>query len=186
MLKKIEFNGEKYYFNDKTGAFLDSHFMELCLSEKNEVASYYFNQIDISNYNTDELLAYVKEVKKAESHHLVIKACELIFKKYPDDRNLIYNILPSYNSSCRAQGKVDEGIANTLYYARKHDISSSALYTTLAASYCDLGDYDKAYKYANRAYFEQGGSVGYGNELSLVFRRIQKETGDNPFCDKKI
>ena len=51
-------------------------------------------------------------------------------------------------------------------------------YTSVAAAYCDLGDYAAAKRFADRAYGIQGGSKGYTTELSLVYRRIKTETGD--------
>ena len=53
---------------------------------------------------------------------------------------------------------------------------SVPLLTSLAAAYCDVGDYVLAKKCADRAYAIQGGSLNYQSELSLVYGRIKKET----------
>ena len=55
---------------------------------------------------------------------------------------------------------------------------SVPLLTSLAAAYCDVGNYELAKKCADRAYAIQGGSQNYQSELSLVYARIRKETKD--------
>ena len=55
---------------------------------------------------------------------------------------------------------------------------SVPLLTSLAAAYCDVGNYELAKKCANKAYAIQGGGKNYQTELSLVFQRIKKETKD--------
>lgn len=47
----------------------------------------------------------------------------------------------------------------------------------MAATCCDLNKYEEALKYANAAYAQQSGGVGYTNELALVYNRIRKESG---------
>ena len=53
--------------------------------------------------------------------------------------------------------------------------SSVPLLTSLAAAYCDVGDYKRAKYCADRGYFTQGGGQGHKNELALVYYRIRKE-----------
>ncbi|MBQ8426407.1 MAG: hypothetical protein IJX16_01450, partial [Clostridia bacterium] len=60
----------------------------------------------------------------------------------------------------------------------KHIFSSCLsvpLLTSLAAAYCDIGNYALAKKCADKAYAIQGGGLNYKTELSLVYRRIKKE-----------
>ena len=56
------------------------------------------------------------------------------------------------------------------------DVFSVPLYTSVAAAYCDVGDFETAKKVCDYAYFRQGGGTGEKNELSLVYRRILKQT----------
>lgn len=55
---------------------------------------------------------------------------------------------------------------------------SVPLLTSLAAAYCDIGHYSLAMTCAKRAYAIQGGGKNYSTELSLVFMRIARETGE--------
>lgn len=54
-------------------------------------------------------------------------------------------------------------------------VFSVPLYTSIAAAYCDLEEYEKARQFCDIAYAEQGGGIGIKTELSLVYQRIEKE-----------
>lgn len=58
---------------------------------------------------------------------------------------------------------------------------SSALYTSIAAAYCDIDDYNNAIKYARRACAINTQEKPY--ELISVIKRIQSVLGQDCFND---
>ena len=52
--------------------------------------------------------------------------------------------------------------------------ASHVFLVSVAAAYCDIGDYDSAKKCCNKAYAKLNGQ--HNDELSLVYKRIQKAT----------
>ena len=53
-------------------------------------------------------------------------------------------------------------------------IASHVFLTSVAAAYCDIGDYYSAKKCYNKAYAKLNGQRN--DELSLIYKRIQKAT----------
>lgn len=177
MLNKFEVNGCEYYFNTDTSTFIDENFMLLPEYLIEEVAYVYFAKVDYKNLDAEQTYRFINSAKKSKANRIVLSVCEDVCEKFSNNNFFIQRILPLYNSASRALGYVKEGIEFVEKYLRR-STESVLLYTSLAASYCDLGDYDRAYRFAKLAYVIQGGGVGYKNELSLVFKRIQKHRPD--------
>ena len=177
MFKKIEIDGAIYYYDGKN--FLDECFIILEGAVLQKVAGAYYSGIDYKKFDRDKILLYIKRLKANELTFKAKEVMEYAMLKY-DDEEFLYRILPIYTSCCR-----EMGLSRVAIERVENDYShvgySAALCTSLAAACCDIKEYDKAVRYAKKAYAKQGGGQGYKTELSLVFLRIKKETGESFF-----
>lgn len=174
----VEIDGKNYYYDGKY--FFDEFFIVLQGAELKEVAGKYFSSIDWQTLNVDELLDFIKKMKNNGLCYQAKKTIYSAMFKFKDDANFLYAVLPLYTSCCREMNLPQEAVDVAEGFLPICG-GSVALYTSLAAAYCDLKNYEKAKKYARIAYAKQGGSKGYKNELSLLFLRLQKETGEKFF-----
>ena len=173
-MKKIEYNGEIYYFyNNK---FVDSTFIEVDSQIKKELAKIMFSEQDYKSYNEKELLNFIKETKQAEAFLICKEAC--LYGLENNDFSFTFKkvILPILTSTLRNLKQASIAIEKCSKYTLDEKYVSVPLCTSLASAYCDVGDYESAFKYANIAYAIQGGGLGYKSELSLVYMRIKKES----------
>lgn len=124
--------------------------------------------------NSDELYGFIKQVKNAKAYGLCIRVCEYALDKFACDENFINDILPMYTSSLREMGQSQKAIEKYTYYDKFLYKKNPALLTSIAAAYLDIDDDEKALQLCDKAYAIQGGGVGFKNELSLVYKRINK------------
>ena len=92
-----------------------------------------------------------------------------------DSETMAY-LLPRISSCYRSNGQPKKAI-NTFIRAVEmfgESIASHVFLTSVAAAYCDIGDYESAKKCCNKAYAKLNGQRN--DELSLVYKRIQKAT----------
>ena len=174
-MEKILFDNCVYYY-DK-GKLYDECFIEVPRIEAVEVLKHYFADLDYHAYEEDALLRLIIELKSAELGAPCVDAILFGMKKYGDSPSFIKTVLPILTSSYRLMGTPQKAID----FWQGHlsifkGYSSTALLTSLAAAYCDVGDYAQAKKYADCAYALQGGGQGYNNELSWVYGRIKNES----------
>lgn len=176
-MEKIEFENEVYYYED--GNLFNQYFMVVPKVESFKVLSDYFSKKDYTNFNQQELISYIKEVKRAEFYTRCIDAINFGVKKFPDSTDYLKLIFPMYTSccrlSCQSQKAIDFWMENKKQYQQ---CLSIPLLTSLAAAYCDVLDFSTTKYCADKAYSMQGGGKGYESELSLVYKRIQKEAPD--------
>ena len=87
----------------------------------------------------------------------------------------VRRILPRLTSLLRKRGQPEKAIEICETYTQLYNkpVYSSPLFTSIAAAYCDIGDYTTAKKFADRAFAFDGKGSG---ELSSVYQRIKKET----------
>jgi hypothetical protein len=97
---------------------------------------------------------------------------ELLSKS--NESNVVRSILPRYTSILRKTEKPEEAIKvyEDFYGSFGGSISSSALHTSLAGAYCDIGDYFEARKQANKANAMSSGNESI--ELQSVYARIKR------------
>ena len=176
-MQKIEFEGETYYYIN--GRFTDSSFIEVDIGLRSKLAEKVFTNVDYKCKSQAELVDYLKELKEAEVYSLAKEVCLFCLEKYSEDDYLIRTVLPILTSCYRKIGQPSKAIELLKIYPSIYNQHGSvALLTSLAAAFCDVGDYINARKYANIAYARQGGGTGEKNELSLVYMRIKKEFGE--------
>lgn len=171
-MEKIEYDGELYYYTGKT--FVDSHFMTVEKVKLDELSKIYFGSKDFQNFSKEEIKDYIKSTKNNQQYYLSLKAALYAMDCYQDDASFVFVVLPIVTSIYRSLNQPQNAIDVAKKYLNICDCGSSILYTSLAAAYCDLENYELALKNAKLAYAKQGGNMGYNNELSAVFGRIKK------------
>ena len=174
-MKKFCFDNKEFYLDN--GRLFDDSFIEVPKVTSNSILQYYFGQIDYHSYGEDELLNFIKELKSAEFFNPCLNVIFYGLTKFSASHYYKKTVLPIITSCYRLIGTPQKAIN---FWLEKKDIFqdcvSAPLLTSLAAAYCDIGKYDFAKKYADRAYALQGGSQEYETELSIVYRRIKKES----------
>ena len=176
-MEKVEFEGNVYYFNK--GFVYDESFIEVPTIIGDKVAEVYFSKYDYKQMDEVELVAYIKHLKRAEKLGKCITAIEYGIDKFYLSISFYTTVFPIMTSCYRHLGQPQKAID---FWMSKKDVFASCLstplLTSLAAAYCDIGNYDLAKYCADKAYALQGGGQGYKSELSLVYLRIKKETKD--------
>lgn len=177
-IEKIEYNGNTYYFID--GNIVDEYFIMLPENILAEVAYAYFSKIDYRFLPIDEAKEFMMSAKNNCAPRIAYKAGLYYLEERDLTTREIQFILPVFISACRKMGSSNKAIEYAEKYISKSSAyCSSALLTSLAAAYCDKGEYAKARRICNRAYAMQGGSQGYTTELSLVYKRIKNALGES-------
>lgn len=177
-MKFYEIDGEKYYLIKRK--IYDSSFIELDAVQMAKIAPRIFREVfPTEQLGWPETLEYIKAAKACEQYGLGIEACLLGLQKFGQFSDFVNEMLPILTSMYRLTGQprraIDEAERYVAYYGVQY---TAPLLTSVAAAYCDLGDYENAKKFAGRAYAKQGGNIGEENELSLVYKRIQRLTED--------
>lgn len=177
-IEKIEHDGNTYYFID--GIIVDEYYIALSENIQAEVACAYFSKIDYKFLSIDEAKDFMISAKNNGAYDIAYRAGLYYLEKRDLTTQEVRLILPVFISICRKMGSSNKAIEYAeKYLTESGAYSSVALLTSLAAAYCDKGDYIKARAVCDRAYAMQGGGVGYNNELSLVYGRIKKALGEN-------
>lgn len=176
-MEKITYEGEDYYFNK--GILYDSTFIEVPKNVSQKVLKEHYEKINYEEFDEASLLEHLNYLKISECYDSCLQAINFGLKKFNSSIDYYKTVLPMITSCYRALGQPQKAI--DFWMTNKKLFSSCLsvpLLTSLAAAYCDVKNYELAKKCANRAYAMQGGGLNYKNELSLVYRRIKKETGE--------
>ena len=176
-MEEIIFEDETYYLNN--GTIYDSNFMECSKTLANEILRAHYQGKDYKTFNEREFLTHVKQLKSSGFYAECAKTILYGLTKFSRSTDFCITVFPMLTSCYRAIGTPQKAI--DFWEENKSKIlscSSVPLYTSLAAAYCDVGDYELAKRYAKRAYATNGGSKEDSEELYLVFQRIKKETND--------
>lgn len=171
-----EIDGEKYYLVKRK--IYDSSFIELDQTRMAQIAPKLFREaFPTDRLDWDDTLEYIKTVKACGQYGIGIEASLWGLDKFGDLPAFVDAVLPLLTSLYRLTGQPQRAIDDAARFVRLCSLTyTTALSTSVAAAYCDLGDTVNAKKFADRAYAQQGGSRGEENELSLVYKRIQKLT----------
>lgn len=176
-MEKIIFENETYYINK--GVVYDSSFLEVPMNVSKKVTDLYFQGIDYKSMEMDELIRHIKNLKTANKYEKCLEVIDYGQVKFAISQDYYITVFPIITSCYRALKEPQKAID---FWMENKKIFSSCLsvplLTSLAAAYCDVGNYDLAKYCADRAYAKQGGSKNYQTELSLVYGRIKKETKD--------
>ena len=179
-MQEIIFNGEKYFFNN--GRLYDESFLEVPTAVSETILAQYFNNIDYTQMEEKEFVEHLKNLKRANANNKCLKVIEYGLGKFSASTDYYKTVFPIITSCYRNIGKPEKAIA---FWMENKEIFKNCLsvplLTSLAAAYCDVGQYEIALKCAQKAYAMQGGSKNYATELSNVFHRINKVLGNKDY-----
>ena len=173
-MEKFEVDGEIFIYHN--GKYYDEHFCVLSHDMLIKVMKARLEQIDYKNFLESDLLELIKNCKDNEIFGLAKSISEFGMKKYNDNNDFVKSVLPIFTSCCRKLNMPNEAIEKSKQYIRPATYST-ALNTSLAAAYCDIGDYLSAKKYADMAYAKLA-NLPYDmkREISNVYARIKAES----------
>lgn len=172
--KEVMLDGEIYYLYGKQ--WVDSSFIAVPTQISQKIIRQAYANFNFYVAPLPQLKEIVVEAKEAGCYDIALKAVDSIIEKAEDFSTVKAYI--SVKTSClRSMSDPRGAIAfcTEMKQAYGSSILNTAALTSVASAYCDLGDWDAALKTAKYAYAKQGGGVGYSNELSLVFKRIEAE-----------
>ena len=179
----IEIDGEIFRYINNT--WVDSMYCEAPGNILNQIYDNLIERADETSYET--LLEYAKVMKNSEHYahasqliDYLIKNCD---KAKIGKNNILLSLIPMKTSCLRAMHSPRGAIEFFNKIINEYDVAnySSALYTSIAAAYCDIDDYNNAIKYARRACAINTQEKPY--ELISVIKRIQSVLGQDCFND---
>ena len=171
MAEMITYNGQTY--RRVKGKWVDKNGMVVSHLQKT-LDNLFAKQQAMDNMTAEELIAEGDKYKEGKTSHLAIKYYEAALKSGTINTHRF--VLPKLTSCYREQGRPKKAIelyeqAKALYGEKS---MSHPLCTSVAAAYCDIGDYEDAKKCADKAFAMNGGKAS--GELTSVYGRIKKET----------
>lgn len=170
-MDKYELDGETYYFNN--GKWLTSNYMSVPTS----IISRLNKQLteDISLKPVRELIGILDGAKQGKNDQYALKIAKEALDRA--DISEIRQLLPRVTSLYRNNNQSQKAIDVATEYINKYDkkVMSSALYTSLAAAYCDINNLGLARKYANKA--KALSAENSAPELISVFARLKRLVG---------
>ena len=175
-MERFSYQGEVFYISGTTIA--DASFLMPPESLRAEIAKAYCDGKDMSALSESELLNVFRLCKENGALSTCIDAGQAYLNRVEGFPIEVRRILPIMTAAYRQLNEPNMAIALNREMHGKYgrDVFSVPLYTSVAAAYCDVGDFETAKKVCDYAYFRQGGGTGEKNELSLVYRRILKQT----------
>lgn len=161
---------EKYYYKD--GKWLTSSMTSAPLRLVSKLNKLLVKDVDFSTKSMEELFTIIDGARAAENNSLAAQALEAAIRKASpaELRKLLPRLTSNYRKSGRSQTAIDLAESYIEEYGRQ--VESNALYTSLAAAYCDVEDFEIARKLANKARALSAGKSS--PELISVYARIKK------------
>ena len=168
-----QFENNEISYRCINGLWVDADGIILPDNMQKKMNSRFEHNIVISSLSVEDAIKLGDEFRNSASLNLAIKYFEHAAKIAPK-AELAY-ILPRLTSCYRSVGFPQKAIDILTYASKKYgpDMVSIPLLTSAAAAYCDMGDYAKARKCCNRAYYKSNNNPG--NELHMVYKRIESE-----------
>lgn len=175
MKNEVVVDGET--FRKINGTWVDEHYLVPAHEILTKVVRASFDGETLTDSTDEDLETCLQDFKTLSLFPEAMRITNLLWERY-SARNLIGNLrrlLPVSTSLLRSLGKPQEAIdfySNAIRHFGR-GLESSASLTSLAATYCDIGDFAFAKKLCDRAYAMQGGAQESWNELTLVYKRIE-------------
>lgn len=181
-MQEVIFKGEKYFFD--SGKLYDESFLEVPSAISETILAQYFSSIDYTQMEEKEFVEHLKNLKRANINNKCLEVIEYGLRKFSTSTDYYKTVFPIITSCYRKIGKPEKAIAFWMENkAIFKNCLSVPLLTSLAAAYCDVGQYEIALKCAQKAYAIQGGSKNYATELSNVFHRINRALGRKDYYE---
>ena len=156
MDEEIVYENKVYY--KRNGKWYDNSYCEVPTGIQNKLNSVYNQSInyDILNYST--IIEIADGFKKSNSFIMAINTYEKAIEKTEKVDDIKY-ILPRITSCYRRNNQEYKAIELYKKICQKYgyEILNEVLLTSIAAAYCDLGEFENARKCANKAYAIAGG-----------------------------
>jgi len=165
----LEWEGKRY--TRRSGKWVGSDHTVVPEILQDKLNRAYYETIDLSKLTADEAIREGDKFKSSASYGLAIKLYVYSMER-ASYKDAVY-ILPRLTSCYRAQGRAQDVIKMASMVKKRYggEIFSPVLLTSIAAAYCDLGEYGQARKCCDKAYAMAGGHAS--GELSLVYKRIE-------------
>ena len=169
-MDKYELDGEKYYY--KNGKWLTSSYMSVPTAMISRLNKLLVEKEDITEKTVEELIEILDGAKQSENTQLALRTAEraIDIANVSETRMLLPRLTSLYRQIGRPQKAVE--IAEKYMELHKKDVWSPALFTSVAAAYCDLDQLELSRKYANRAKALLGNNSS--PELISVYARLKK------------
>ena len=163
-------DGETYYY--KNGKWLDENKCRAPLAVVSRLNALLIKKEDFEQYSMQELLEIIDKARSSDNVQLASQALEAALRIASVSE--IKQLLPRLTSNYRRIGKPQSAIDVFKTYTDEYQKSvwSSALFTSVAAAYCDICDYETAKKCADRAMSISAGESS--PELISVYKRIKE------------
>ena len=175
MTKRIRatLNGEEYIL--VKGKWLDSHYLEMPLNVALQLTEQVLGD-NIDDFSNEELEQFIMGFKDQGLTTQALRVANVLYARYERaaDMHKLRWLMPVETSLLRLSHTPQKAVDfyNSQIAKFGNEISSPQVLTSVAAAYCDLGDYAKAKQICDRA-FSWG---GWSYELSAVYERIKRET----------
>lgn len=169
---RVTLNDEEYLL--VKGKWLDSHFLEAPLNVAAQLTEQVLSD-NTDNFSDEELEKFIMGFKDQGLTTQALHIANVLYGRYDSaaDMRKLRWLLPVETSLLRLahtpQKAVDFYTAQIAKFG--NEVNSPQVLTSVAAAYCDLGDYAKAKQLCDRA-FSWG---GWSYELSAVYERIKRE-----------
>ena len=165
----LQYEGKEYTRRNKN--WVDKDHFVVCTSLQDKLNKLYFETLDISDLTLAELIKTGDQFKASDSTQLAVKCFEAAIKK-AGQKEAKY-ILPRL-TSCYRKLNQPQKVVFLLSFAKKtygKSILDQVLMTSVAAAYCDLGEYENALKCCKYAVALGDGTIS--DALDLVYKRIK-------------
>ncbi len=175
-MESYEYEGEKYYF--KKGKWIKSDYTVAPISVVGSLNKLLMEQDDFEAKNVDEIIKILDGAKEPGNTGFALKMAEKAMEKATISEAKV--LLPRITSLHRIKNRPEQALELGEHYLSVYErkIWSPALFTSLAAAYCDINELEKARKYANRARAISGKNSSV--ELMSLYERLKKLEEDSP------
>ena len=169
---QIEYQGAVYTRYGKK--WVDCRNMVVCDSLQHDLNTAFLQTQNLDSYSTWELIRLADQCKVSASVHTAIRLYERAIAS--GDVKSYEAVLPRLASCYRKQGQPQKAIdlAITASKLFGSNILAPITLTSIAAAYCDLGQWKRAKACADRAFAKRNGQAS--PELHAVYERIRANT----------
>ncbi len=173
-MEKIEMDGEIYYYLNNR--FVDSSFCSVDKNTNEKLCALFYKNMDFNTFSKEKLLDFIKQTKDAEQFLVTKNACAVALEKFVADENFVKLVLPIYTSTLRSIGMPNLALDVAQKYTDLvANCDSFALWISVAAACCDLGQFKDAIMYLNLAkQKKRGHTFDEDSEFAALENRIKK------------
>ena len=171
-MDQIQYEGQTYYRSGKTWA--DNRNIVVCDELQHELNAAFIQTLDLHEFTAWDLIRLADQCKVSASVFTAIQLYERVLSS--NDTSDYKAVLPRLASCYRIQGQPEKAVELATLASKRFgsSILEPITLTSVAAAYCDLHDWNRAKKCADRAYAKWNGKAS--SELRAVYERIRLNT----------